>query len=85
MVFSAEEGAGRGGGGRGQVESRYLSTGAYALEVGLAAVMAAVCVVTVLGNSAVFVAILVDPVNKKSVYQYFQVWALDIVAIFLLV
>ncbi len=55
-----------------QVESRYLSSGAFALEVSLAVAMAAVCVVTVFGNAAVFAAILVDPITKKSVYQYFQ-------------
>ncbi len=57
----------------GQVESRYLSAPVFALEIVLGVFMAAVCVVTVAGNSAVFVAILVDPINKKSVYQYFQV------------
>ncbi len=73
MVFSSSvEAEGVKAGKKRQVESNYLSPAAYALEIFLAALMATVSLVTVVGNSAVFVAILVDPVNKKSVYQYFQ-------------
>ena len=38
----------------------------------MAGVMTTISAVTVVGNLLVFGAILVDPVNKRSVYQYFQ-------------
>ena len=50
----------------------YLSQAVFLVEIALAGVMTTISAVTVLGNLLVFGAILVDPVNKRSVYQYFQ-------------
>ena len=51
----------------------YLSGLGFSVELFLGSLMLLVCATTVLGNLLVFVAILIDPINKKSVYQYFQV------------
>jgi len=55
-----------------QVESFYLSDLAFAAEICLASLMTVICLVSIFGNLFVFFAILIDPVTKKSVYQYFQ-------------
>jgi hypothetical protein len=55
-----------------QLESSYLSGFAYATEILLGSVMTVICLVSIFGNTFVFLAILIDPVTRKSVYQYFQ-------------
>lgn len=57
---------------RGSMESIYLSRPIFALEIALGTLMSSICLIAIFGNLAVFLAIMIDPTTKKTIYQYFQ-------------
>ncbi|XP_059081126.1 uncharacterized protein LOC131878967 [Tigriopus californicus] len=54
------------------VESTYLSGHIFALEIALGTLMSSICLIAIFGNLAVFLAIMIDPTAKKTIYQYLQ-------------